>query len=242
MLYPYSPEVTERFNEAVKYQNIDLRKALEAYWEIIKDFPQDEGVLSKAYYYAATAYALLAEDTKAEECCEKSIEAGKNSGNIRCQILSIIQLVVLKLNRMNDALAADYLYEALALVIQNHDEDLLHTIYTLLAQIFETVEDYETSIQYHRKGIEEFVKVFPDAETNHITTYGARILCSSICCIHLNYLEEFETNYNELLRIHFEESLPVYDTCMIFMRGYLAHMKGEKEHAVTAFLEFMETS
>ena len=241
MLYQYSPEVTERFNEAYKYQNIDLRKALDGYLGIIRDFPHDEGALAKAYYFAATAYALLAEDTKAEEFCEKSIEAGQKSGNIRCQILSMIQLVVLKLNRMNDALAADYVYDALALVFQNHDEDLLHTIYTLLAQIFETVEDYETAIQYHRKGIEELVKVFPDADTTQVTTYGSRIFCSSICCMHLNYLEELEANYNELLRIHFDESLPVYSICVIFLKGCLAYMKDEKENAVAAFLEFMET-
>ena len=240
MLYKYSPEATERFNEAAKYQNTDLRKALESYLAIIRDFSHDEGVLAKAYYFAATAYALLAEDTKAEEYCEKSIEAGKNSGNIRCQTLSTIQLVVLKLNRMNDALAADYVYEALALVFQNHDEDLLHTIYTLLAQIFETVEDYETAIQYHRKGIEEFVKAFPDADTNQIPTYGSRIFCSSICCMHLNYLEEFEANYKELQRIRFEESLPVYAICVQFMRACLAHMHGEKEQTIAEFLKFMD--
>ena len=241
MLYKYPTEANERFNEAVKYQNIDLRKAVDAYLAISNDFQHDEGVLAKAYYFTATAYALLSEDTKSEEYCEKSIAAGKNSGNIRCQILSMIQLVVLKLNRMNDALAADYLYEALALVIQNHDEDLLHTIYTLLAQIFETVEDYETSIQYHRKGIEELVKVFPDAETTQVTTYGSRIFCSSICCMHLNYLEEIEANYKELLRINFSETLPVYKVCVLFLKSCLAHMKGEKENAVAAFLEFMDT-
>ena len=146
MVYTYSPEANERFNEAVKYQNIDLSKALDAYLAIINDFQHEEGVLSKAYYYAATAYALLAEDSKAEECCEKSIEAGKNSGNIRCQILSIIQLVVLKLNRMNDALAADYLYEALTLVIQNHDEDLLHTIYTLCTYLLRSFRNINFTI------------------------------------------------------------------------------------------------
>lgn len=240
MIYNYSPEVNERFKEVMKYHNSDFSKAIEGYWEIIEDYKHDDGVLAKAYYYVASVYSMMSEEAEAEKCCEKSIECGKKSGNVRCQVLSMIQLTVLKLNRMNDALAADYVYEALALAYQNHDEDLLHTIYTLLAQIFEAAEDYETSIQYHRKGVEEFAKQYPDADTTYVTTYGARILCSSLCCIYLGNVEEFEANYEELMRMKFADTMPVYGAAMIFMKGYLAHMKGEKETAVSTFLEFME--
>lgn len=240
MVYKYSPEVDERFKEVVKYQNVDFRKALEGYLKIIEDYKQDKGVLAKAYYFAATVYSMLSDEENAEKCCEESIECGKASGNVRCQVLSMIQLTVLKLNRMNDALAADYVYEALSLAIQNHDEDLLHTIYTLLAQIFEAAEDYETSIQYHRKGVEEFVKRYPDADTTYVTTYGARILCSSVCCIYLENVEEFEANYNELIRIHFGDSMPIYGATMMFLKGYLAHMIGNKEEAVATLLEFVD--
>lgn len=240
MKYKYSPEVDVRFNEVIKYQNTDFRKALEGYLKIIDDYKHDDGVLAKAYYFAATIYTMLSEEEKAENCCEKSIECGKKSGNVRCQVLSLIQATVLKLNRMNDALAADYVYEALSLAIQNHDEDLLHTIYTLLAQIFETAEDYETSIQYHRKGVEEFVKRYPDADTTYVTIYGARILCSSVCCIYLDNVEEFEANYKELVRIQFGDSMPVYGVTMIFMKGYLEHIKGNKESAVSMLLKFVE--
>lgn len=241
MVYNYSQEANERFAEAYKYQNTDMKRALEGYLKIIEDFKEDKGVLAKAYYYAATIYVMLSEGEKAEECCTKSIECGKESGNIRCQVLSMTQLTVLKLNNMNDALAANYVYEALSLAIQNKDDDLIHTMYTLLAQIFESVEDYETSIQYHRKGAEEFAKQYPDAKTTYVTTYGGRILCTSICCIFLGYVEEFEKNYNELLRIGFGDSLPVYHAAMIFMKGYLAYMKNQKEEAEAVLLEFMET-
>lgn len=240
MIYKYTPEVDARFAEVAKYQNTDFRKALECCLQIIEDYKHDEGVLAKGYYFAATIYTLLSEEEHAQKCCEKSIEAGRKSGNVRCQILSMIQSTILKLNSMNDALAADSIYEALSMAIQNHDEDLLHTIYTLLAQVFEAAEDYETSIQYHRKGIDEFVKKFPEADTKYVTTYGARILCSSVCCISLNNVEEFEANYKELERILFGDSMPVYGATMIFMRGYLAYMKGKREEAVPALLEFVE--
>ena len=241
MLYQYSQEANERFAETYLYQNTDMKKSLDGYLKIIEDFKDDDGALAKAYYFAATIYTMLSDEEKAEECCIKSIECGKRSGNIRCQVLSMTQLTVLKLNHMNDALAANYVYEAISLAIQNQDEDLLHTMYTLLAQIFESVEDYETSIQYHRKGVEEFVKQNPDADTTYVATYGARILCTSICCIFLNYIEEFEKNYKELLRINFCNTLPVYHAAMIFMKGYLAYMKGEKQEAETVLLEFVET-
>ena len=240
MLYTYSQEANERFAEAYQYQNTDMKKALDGYLKIIEDFKDDKGALSKAYYFASTVYTMLSQEEKAEECCIKSIECGKESGNIRCQILSITQLTVLKLNRMNDALAANYVYEGISLAIQNQDEDLLHTMYTLLAQIFESVEDYETSIQYHRKGVEEFAKQYPDADTTYVATYGARILCTSICCILLNRVDEFEENYKELLRINFSDTMPVYTAAMVFMKGYLAYMKGEKKEAETVLLEFMD--
>lgn len=241
MVYKYSQEVNDRFAEAYKYQNIDMKKALEGYLQIIEDFKDDDGALSKAYYYAGTIYNMLSEEDKAEEFCVKSIECGKKSGNIRCQILSMQQLTVLKLNRMNDALAANYVYDAIALAIQNQDEDLLHTMYTLLAQIFESVEDYETSIDYHRKGVEEFAKQYPDAETTYAATYGARILCTSICCILLGDKEELEKNYNELLRINFADTIPVYSAAMEFLEGYLAYLNGEKEKAESIFVNFLDT-
>lgn len=240
MIYKYSPEVDARFAEVAKYQHTDFRKALEGCLQIIEDYKHDEGVLAKAYYYAAAAYILLSEEENAQKCCEKSIESGRKSGNVRCQILSMIQSTILKLNNMNDALAADTVYEALSMAIQNHDEDLLDTIYTLLAQIFEAAEDYEISIQYHRKGIEEFIKKNPDADTKYVTIYGSRILCSSVCCISLNDVESFEANYKELERILFGESMPVYGATMVFMRGYLAYMKGNRTEAVPALLEFVD--
>lgn len=240
MVYKYSQEVNERFAEAYQYQNTDMKRALEGYLKIAEDFKEDDGACSKAYYFAATIYNMLSEEEKAEECCMKSIEHGKKSGNIRCQILSLQQLTVLKLNRMNDALAANYVYEAISLANQNHDEDLLHTMYTLLAQIFESVEDYETSIQYHRKGVEEFVKQYPDADTNYKETYGARLLCTSICALLLGNKEEIEKNYIELSRIDFANTLPVYNASMLFLKGYLAYLNGDKEEAETILLEFIE--
>lgn len=240
MLYKYSEEANERFNEIAKYQNTDMKKALGMYLEMVEEYQQDKGVLAKVYYLAGTMHSRLSEEEPAMKCFEKSIDAGKKSGNVRCQILSLIQMTVLKLNGMNDALAADCVYEALALAIQNHDEDLFNTIYTLLAQIFEAAEDYETSMMYHRKGIEEFVKMFPNADTEYVITYGARILCSSICCIYLDNTEEFEENYKELVRISFGESMPVYSVVMHFMKGYLAYLKGEREVAVEELLKFVE--
>ena len=239
MVYNYAPEINERFNEVLKYHNTDFQRAVDGYAKIIKDYAHDDGVLAKAYYLSASAYSLMSKEADAEMCCAKSIECGKKSGNVRCQILSMIQSTVLKLNHMNDGLAANYIYDALELAIQNQDDDLLHTIYTLLGQVHEATEDYSVAYQYYRKGIEEFVKLFPDADTTQVTTYGARILCSSICNIYLKDTDAFEANYKELERINFAETLPVYEATMIFMKGHLAYMKGEKEAAVSILLEFV---
>lgn len=241
MVYNYSPEVTERFNEVLKYHNTDFQRAVEGYWKIVEDYANNDGVLAKAYYLAASAYCLMSKEADAEKCCEKSIECGKKSGNVRCEILSMIQSTILKLNHMNDGLAADYIYDALTLAIQNQDNDLLHTIYTLLGQVHEATEDYEAAFGYYRKGIEEYLKICPDADTTQVTTYGARVLCSSVCSIYLKDADTFEACYKELVRINFAESLPVYGATMIFMKGHLAYMKGEKEVAIATLLEFVET-
>ncbi len=240
MVYNYSPEVTERFNEVLKYHHTDFQKAVDGYGEIIKDYAHDDGVLAKAYYLTASVYSLMSKEADAEKCCENSIEYGKKSGNVRCEILSMIQSTILKLNHMNDGLATDYIYEALTLAIQNQDDDLLHTIYTLLGQVHEATEDYEVAYQYYCKGIEEFVNNFEDADRTQVITYGGRILCSSICNIYLKDVDAFEANYKELERINFAGSLPVYATVMLFMKGHLAYMKGEKEIAIATLLEFIE--
>ena len=162
MLYKYSPEAMERFQEVDKYINTDLKKAVSVYLEIAKDFQEDEAVLAKAYYGAGNVYNLLSDMENSEKYCQMSIQAAKNSGNTRCQVLSMIQIAVLKLNQMNDALAADYIFDAYSLAIENHDEDVLNSIYTLLAQIFETAENFEIALMYHQKGIDEFLNVYPD--------------------------------------------------------------------------------
>ena len=152
MLYKYSPEVNERFKEVDQYINVDLKKSVELYLNIAKDYAHDEAVLAKAYYGAGNVYNLLSDEEQSEKYCQMSVQAGKNSGNTRCQVLSTIMLGLLKLNQMNDALAADYIFDAFSLAIENHDEDVLNTIYTLLAQIFETAESYENALEYHQKG------------------------------------------------------------------------------------------
>lgn len=240
MQYKYSPEVNERFKEVDEYINVDLKKTLEIYLNIAKDYEQDEAVLAKAYYGAGNIYNLLSDMENSEKYCQMSVQAGKNSGNTRCQVLSTIQLALLKLNQMNDALAADYIFDAFSLAIHNQDEDILNTIYTLLAQIFETAESYENALHYHEKGIQEFVKTYPVTNKNNLTTYGARILCKGICCISAKKWDEFQRCYERLVEIHFEETMPIYAVCMTFMKGIWHYSKGEKEEAVENLLRYIE--
>ena len=51
MVYEYSQEVNERFEKVFQDYHVDFQKALDGYWDIIKDFEHEEGVLSKAYYF-----------------------------------------------------------------------------------------------------------------------------------------------------------------------------------------------
>lgn len=53
----------------------------------------------------------------------------------------------------------------------------MHAKYTLLTQIFETAESYESALEYHQKGIDEFAKAYPQASSTYLSTYGTRILC-----------------------------------------------------------------
>lgn len=240
MLYKYSPEAMERFKEVDKYMNTDIKKAVDVYLKIAEDYQHDEGVLAKAYYGAGNLYNLLSDMENSEKYCKMSIQAAKNSKNMRCQVLSLIQIAVLKLNQMNDALAADYIFDALSLAIENEDDDVMNTIYTLLAQIFETAESFDTALMYHQKGIEEFVRTYPNGDVLYASTYGARVLCKGVCCISSGKTESFEACYNELLRIHFAETMPVYRVAMIFMKGYLYYIKGNNEKAIPTLLEFIE--
>lgn len=240
MLYNYSPEAMERFKEVDQYLNTDLKKAVSIYLKIAEDFKHDDGVLAKAYYGAGNIYNLLSDMQNSEKYCQMSIQVAKNSKNTRCQVLSMIQIAVLKLNQMNDALAADYIFDAYSLALENHDEDVLNTIYTLLAQIFETAENFEVALMYHQKGIDEFLKTYPNGDVLYKATYGARVFCKSICCVSSGKKEMFEACYRELLRIDFGSTMPVYRVSMIFMEGYQQYINGDREKSIVAFLKFME--
>lgn len=240
MLYKYSPEVEERFKEVDQYINSDLRKTVELYLKIAEDYADDEAVLAKAYYGAGNIYNLLSDMEQSEKYCQMSVQAGKNSGNTRCQVLSTIMLGLLKLNQMNDALAADYIFDAFSLAIKNQDDDVMNTIYTLLAQIFETAESYESALEYHQKGIDDFAKTYPQASSTYLSTYGARILCKGICCISAKEMDEFINCYQKLVDLHFEDTMPVYRVSMIFMKGIWHYAKGEKEQATQTLSHYME--
>lgn len=240
MLHKYSPDVIERFKEVDAYLNTDLKKAVDIYLKIAEDYQHDEAVLAKAYYGAGNVYNLLSDMENSEKYCQMSIQSAKASKNIRCQVLSLIQIAVLKLNQMNDALAADYIFDAFSLAIENEDDDVMNTIYTLLAQIFETVESFDTALMYHQKGIDEFVKIYPNGDTIYASTYGARVFCKAICCVSSRNPECFEECYKELVRIHFGNTMPVYRVVMIFMEGYLHYIKGDSEKAIFSLLQFIE--
>lgn len=152
----------------------------------------------------------------------------------------MIQLGLLKLNQMNDALAADYIFDAFSLARRNQDDDVINTIYTLLAQIFETAESYETALEYHEKGVQEFAKVYSQAAMTYLSTYGARILCKGICSISAKNWEEFKRAYQRLVELHFEETMPVYWVSMIFMEGYWYYVNGDQDKAVETLLQYME--
>ena len=126
------------------------------------------------------------------------------------------------------------------MALENEDNDVMNTIYTLLAQIFETAESFETALMYHQKGIEEFVKTYPNGDIAYASTYGARVLCKAVCCISSRKTEKFKECYNELVRIHFADTMPVYRVAMIFMQGYLYYIKGDREKAIPILLEFIE--
>lgn len=240
MLYKYSPEVEERFKEVDRYINSDLKKTIELYLKIAEDYKNDDAVLAKAYYGAGNLYNLLSDMEQSEKYCQLAVQAGKKSGNIRCQVLATIVLGLLKLNQMNDALAADYIFDAFSLAIANHDDDVLNTIYTLLAQIFETAESYESALAYHQKGIDEFAKTYPQASSTYLSTYGARILCKGICCISSKNWDEFQRCYQKLVELHFEDTMPVYFVSMIFMKGVWCYSNGDYEQAVEILLHYLD--
>lgn len=240
MVYKYSPEVEERFKEIDQYINLDLKKTLELYLKIAEDYAHDDAVLAKAYYGAGNIYNLLSDVEQSEKYCKMAVKAGKNSGNTRCQVLATIVLGLLKLNQMNDALAADYIFDAFSLAIQNQDDDVMNTIYTLLAQIFETAESYESALEFHQKGIDDFARTYPQASSTYLSTYGARILCKGICCISAKKMDEFLKCYQQLVDLHFEDTMPVYRVCMIFMKGFFHHARGEKERAIQILDQYLE--
>ena len=217
-----------------------IRNAKNALAGEYADYADDEAVLAKAYYGAGNIYNLLSDMEQSEKYCQMSVQAGKNSGNTRCQVLSTIMLGLLKLNQMNDALAADYIFYAFSLAIKNQDDDVMNTIYTLLAQIFETAESYESALEYHQKGIDDFAKTYPQASSTYLSTYGARILCKGICCISAKEMDEFINCYQKLVDLHFEDTMPVYRVSMIFMKGIWHYAKGEKEQATQTLSHYME--
>lgn len=240
MVYSYPADAAKRFEEVMVYRDTEFQKGVEGYRSIIKDYAHDSGVLSKAYYFLAEALALQMDIEGCEECCYLSIEHGKKSGNIRCQNLALIKLIGLKLDQGNEAVALEFLYEALDLITLNQDEDLFDIIYVVFASIFEMAEDYDTAIAYYRRSFEKLLELYPDARTSSTFVYAARMLSAVGCLIKYNDKESLSKCYYELKDLPYESVTPVFALIPAFLEGYLAFLNEEKDKAITILRDVIQ--
>ena len=233
MLYTYSPDAVKRFEEVFVYRDTDFQKSVDGYLSIIEDYAHDSGVLAKAYYFLAEAVALQSNLEDCEKYCLLSIEHGKKSGNFRCRNLSLIKLSGMKIDQHNEALAAEYLYEALELLKQNHDEDLFDIIHVLLGWLFEKADDYDTALSYFKLSIEELIAADPTAKTSSAFAYCGRMLAIAECQMKAGLREELYDTYLDLQDVAYDTIPPVFQVALSFLEGYLAYMDDDKERAVT---------
>lgn len=233
MLYTYSPDAAQRFAEVFVYRDTDFQKSVDGYLSIIEDYAHDSGVLAKAYYFLGEAVALQSNFEDCEKYCLLSIEHGKKSGNYRCQTLSIIKLSGLKIDQHNEALAAEYLYEALDLIKKNHDEDLFDIVHVLLGCLFENAGDYDTALSYLKLSVEELIASDPEAKKLSAFAYCARTLAIAECYIKTKQRDELYDTYLDLQDVAYESIPPVFKVALSFLEGYLAYMDGDAERAVT---------
>lgn len=240
MIYTYSADAAKRFEEVFVYRDTDFQKSVDGYRSIIKDYAHDSGVLSKAYYFLAEALALQSDFDGCEECCYLSIEHGKKSGNIRCQNLALIKLSGLKIDQHNEAIAMEFLYEALDLIKLNHDEDMYDIIYMLLGSLFETAEDYETALDYYKRGMETLFVIAPDAKVTSTFAYAVRMFTMAVCYIKSGDKENLLNCYHELKDVPYENVTPVFALIPVFLEGYIAFLDGEKEKAVAILKDVIQ--
>lgn len=240
MIYTYSADAVKRFDEVWVYRDTDFQKSVDGYRSIIKDYAHDSGVLSKAYYFLAEALALQSDFDGCEECCYLSIEHGKKSGNIRCQNLSLIKLSGLKIDQHNEAIALEFLYEALDLIKLNHDEDLYDIIYMLLGSLFEMAEDYDTALDYYHKGLETLFAAVPDAKMTSTFVYAVRMLTLAVCYIKIKDKDNLLKCYHELQGLPYESITPVFALIPGFLEGYIAFLNGEQSKAATVLWEVIQ--
>lgn len=240
MVYTYSADAVKRFDEVFVYRDTDFQKSVDGYRSIIKDYAHDSGVLSKAYYFLAEALALQSDLDGCEECCYLSIEHGKKSGNIRCQNLALIKLSGLKIDQHNEPIAMEFLYEAMDLIKLNHDEDMYDIVYMLLGCLFETAEDYETAIDYYKRGMETLLASVPDARVSSTFVYAVRMFNMAVCYIKAGEKEHLLNCYQDLKDLSYENVTPVFELFPVFLEGYIAFLEGEKEKAITILKEVIQ--
>lgn len=240
MAYEYSPEVMERFKAVDLSKETDFQAALEECLGIIRDYSNDDSVLAAAYYFAAEMSNSLSDEANSIKYCELSIAAARNSGYIRFQILATNMLALIKLNQMNEAQAAEYLYNALSLAIRNQENDLLDTIYTNLGHTYASVEDHKTAIYYYNLGIDGFVSTYENGKLQFRGIYGSRILCCAMCYVALKKVEELKELYNELVEIDFGSVMPTYAVTMTFLHGYIEYLTGNTDSSKEIFQQLIE--
>ena len=239
VIYPYPEDAKRRFEEVDKYTNVDNEKCMEGYKRIVKDYENNPGVLAKAYLFMAETAVFLSDFEACEKYCKLGIQCGKESGNIRCQVLCMIKLCGLKIDQHNEAMAVEYLYDSLSLAKKNHDEDLFYIIHAALGCLFSQLEDYHTALLYFQLSLQELLEVHPDSKEHYPFAYGSRLIQIAECYIRLEKRGELQNVYEEFASMSFESVPQAFYVVKDLLKGYIEFLDGKNEDSVEVIRDVM---
>jgi len=239
-MYKFPEEIIKRFREIDTYRYQEFDRAINAYQEILQEYAEDGRVVARAYFCLGETAAMMTDFEKSEAYYKLGIQYGKEYGAIVTWVSSILHLGNIKIAQNNEAKAAEYLYEGLALIEAHQLNNLYGKVYMMLGQLFDSAEDYETAVHYYTLGAEAFLKEYPDAKEKYAVYYGVRILSIASCHLELGKLEELQQNIQELEAINFAGSLLIGKGVLLALKGYVAYLKGEKETAGALMQQVVE--
>lgn len=231
-------QLLKLFNEN-RFDNHD--EAMAILKQVAEADPEDNSLMSYAYYYMAEVSAVFSRNEEAEKYAKICLKYCEKIEKNAYYLAAVCLLGTIACGRSDEPMAAEYLYTALedTETMKKRELGSKYCVFFYLGDLYASIESYEAAKEYYEEARREFISYY--GEGRHPESYASIPYGIANCNLGLKNLEELNKNIQELDALNTDDKLCSYRHILIFLRGYSYFLAGKKAEAVEQMCNYLDT-